>query len=104
MSESPAAPASADLPLTIAGPAGRIEAAFDLPEAIKRQGSALNRYLNVSLLSAHLEESVRICLSRRDRLRELAHFHLREQFYRLMQNREATHDWWRSERTRAGST
>jgi alpha/beta superfamily hydrolase len=33
MSESPAAPASADLPLAIAGPAGRIEAAFDLAEA-----------------------------------------------------------------------
>ena len=33
MSESPAAPASADLPLAIAGPAGRIEAALDLPEA-----------------------------------------------------------------------
>ena len=33
MSESPAVPASADQALTIHGPAGRIEAAFDLPEA-----------------------------------------------------------------------
>ena len=33
MSESPAVPASADQALTILGPAGRIEAAFDLPEA-----------------------------------------------------------------------
>lgn len=67
-----------------------IQAAFDLSEAIKRQGAALSRYLNGSLHSAHLEESVRSCLSRRDRLRELAHIHLGEQFYRSMQNREAT--------------
>ena len=33
MSESPAAPAGADQALLIPGPAGRIEAAFDLPEA-----------------------------------------------------------------------
>ena len=41
MSESPATPASADLPLTIAGPAGRIEAAFDLPEADTTQQPVL---------------------------------------------------------------
>jgi hypothetical protein len=33
MSESPATPAGADQALLIPGPAGRIEAAFDLPEA-----------------------------------------------------------------------